>query len=340
MLHLLSVFALVSQVVTALPSTLHVRAIDARQVGYVSVSVATVWTDPSKPRPGVDEAALTSPDNVQGWLKSMTLDQFLDLTDNSRTQTQALYGNEISILSEKDGWYEVAVKGQPSPKHTAGYPGWIPKAQISLDSTYGQIQSGSPFALVNKVAHTSLYRDAQMKKPYMEVTYATRLPVIGHHGKAAQVAVPGGGSAYVSTKHATVYKSASDIPYPTGEDLLEDGKMFIGTHYLWGGASGYAFDCSGLTHTLYDAHGITIGRDADAQADFEGHGTNVDREDLQIGDLIYYASNLTNPSSIYHVAMYAGDGKMLEAHGAAIPTQIAPVRFDENYWGAQRFLTK
>lgn len=339
MRHFICALALASQLVTALPSTLHGRATTDEQVGYISVSVATVWTDSSKPRE-VDAPALTNPADVEGWLDSMSLDQFLDLTDSSRTQTQALYGSQVSILNQQDDWYEVAVNGQPSPKNPNGYPGWIPAAQISFDSKYGKLQSKKPFVAIDKVANAPLYRDPLMKEKYMEISYDTRLPVIAHKRGLIQVAVPGGQSAYVSAEHATVYDSVKSIPYPTGEDLLEAGKMFVGRHYLWGGASGFAFDCSGLTHTLYHAHGITIARDADAQADFTGHGRNVDRADLQIGDLIYYANNLTDPSTIYHVAIYAGDSKMLEAHGAEIPIQVAPVRFDENYWGAQRFLTQ
>ncbi|KAK2811173.1 hypothetical protein FQN50_002270 [Emmonsiellopsis sp. PD_5] len=334
---LILAFALASGLVTALPSQLQSRD---TQVGYISVSVATVWTDSSKPRPEVDTPALTNPADIRGWLDSMTLDQFLDLTDSSRTQTQALYGAEVNIVSEQDGWYEVEVKSQPSPKDELGYPGWVPAVQVLADSAYGKLLAEKPFAAIDKAATTTLYRDRHLKDASMEISYNTRLPVIKSLGKVIKVAVPGGDVAYVAAKDATVYNAVSDIPYPTGEDLLEAGKLFIDDHYLWGGASGFAFDCSGLTHTLYDAHGITIGRDADAQADYIGHGENVPKEDLQVGDLIYYAHNLSDPSTIYHVAMYAGDDTMLEAHGAAVPTGIHPVRFDENYWGAQRFLTK
>ena len=330
--------ALGSQLVTALPSVHRRSDTTAQQAGYISVSVATIWTDSSKPRP-VDAPALTNPADIEGWLDSMTVDQYLDLTDSDRTQTQALYGTRVDILSQQDGWYEVAVEGQPTPKNSFGYPGWVPAAQVSLDSSYGQLLSNKPFAAVDKVATAPLYRDALMTETYLEISYDTRLPVIDHFGGLIQVAVPGGGSAYLSARHATVYDSVSSIPYPTGKDLVNAGKLFLGRPYLWGGSSAFAFDCSGFTHTLYDARGITIARDSDAQADFTGHGTQIAQSELEPGDLIFYASNLTNPSSIYHVAMYAGNAEMLEAYGAGIPVRITPVRFNDDYWGAERFLT-
>ncbi|KFY19570.1 hypothetical protein V491_04355 [Pseudogymnoascus sp. VKM F-3775] len=339
MINIILALGLVNHVVTALPSIVSERAPAAKQMGYISVSVATLWTTPSKPRPLVDAPALTNPADIDGWLSSMNVSQFLDLTDNSRTQTQALYGAQVGIISEQDGWYEVEAIGQPTPKDAIGYPGWVPTAQVSLDSSYGKLQSTKPFAAINNVATAPLYRDALMRDKYLEISYDTRLPVIAHIGGLIQVAVPGGGSAYLSAKHATVYGSVSKIPYPTGKDLVKAGKLFLGRPYLWGGASGFAFDCSGLTHTLYDAHGITIGRDADAQAGFTGHGTNVAQSDLQAGDLMYYATNISSSSSIYHVTMYIGNDEMIEAYNAGTPIRITPVRFGDNYWGAQRFLT-
>ncbi|KFY85281.1 hypothetical protein V500_08539 [Pseudogymnoascus sp. VKM F-4518 (FW-2643)] len=340
MMNIILALALTGQVVNALPSIVSERATAAQQVGYISVSVATLWSTSSKPRPLIDTPALTNPADIDGWLSSMNVSQYLDLTDHSRTQTQALYGARVGIISEQNGWYEIEAIGQPTPKDPIGYPGWVPTAQVSLDSSYGNLQSKKPFAAIDKVATAPLYRDALMKEKYLEISYDTRLPVMAHLGRLVQVAVPGGGSAYLSAKHATVYSSVSKIPYPTGSDLVKAGKLFLGRPYLWGGASGFAFDCSGLTHTLYDAHGITIARDAGSQADFTGHGKNVDRSDLQAGDLIYYASNISSSSSIYHVTMYVGNNEMIEAHGAGVPVKISPVRFDDNYWGAQRFLTR
>jgi len=342
----LAVALATAQVATALPASLQSRDI-AGQTGYISVSVATVWTNSGKVRPDVDGPALTNPVGISQWLSSMTKDQFLDLTDSDRTQTQALYGNEVTILEEADGWYHVEVHGQPTPKDSVGYPGWIPAAQVSLDSSYGDLQAKRPFALVDKVSTTQLYRDVLLLSPFLEISYATRLPVILNLGLVLQVAVPGGGSAYLRGSYASVYTSAAKIPYPTGPDLVKAGKLFIGRPYLWGGASGFGADCSGFTSTVYHAHGLIIPRDSGAQANFTGdptgvtqHVKDVAKEDLQAGDLLYYGSNLQKASSIHHVAMYAGDGMMLEAYGAGVPVRLTEVRLGGDYWGAQRFLSR
>ncbi|CAL5868130.1 uncharacterized protein PFLUO_LOCUS2354 [Penicillium psychrofluorescens] len=313
------------------------RSRTATQAAYIDVSVATLWTDSSKPR-AIDQLALTNPARIEQWLNSMNVSQYLDLTTDSRTQTQALYGARVDILDEKNGWYEIAVPGEPTPKNNLGYPGWVPSAQVSFDTGYGRLQSSKPFALIDKVATTAIYRDAQMKSKFIEISYDTRLPVLGHTGEAIQVAVPSGGSAYLPAHEATVYDSESEIPYPSKLSLVNAAKLFVGRPYLWGGASGFAFDCSGFTHTLYHAHGITIPRDADAQADFTGHGVRVSKAQLEAGDLIFYASNQSDPSTIYHVAMYVGNGEMAEAYDAGTPVRFTSVRLSEDYWGAERFL--
>jgi cell wall-associated NlpC family hydrolase len=90
---------------------------------------------------------------------------------------------------------------------------------------------------------------------------------------------------------------------------------------------------------IYHSHGISIARDADAQADFTGHGTRVDKEDLKPADLMFYANNPSDASTIYHVAMYIGNGQMVEAYDAGTPVRITTARFGETYWGAERFLS-
>ena len=45
-----------------------------------------------------------------------------------------------------------------------------------------------------------------------------------------------------------------------------------------------------------------------------------------------------NPDAIYHVAMYYGNGDMIEAFDKSEPVRITPVRLDADYWGARRYL--
>ncbi|HEX3648899.1 MAG TPA: NlpC/P60 family protein, partial [Pseudonocardiaceae bacterium] len=302
---------------------------------FVDVSVATVWTSPASPRP-VDHPALTNPVDVEGWLASMTTAQKVDLTSGNRTQTQALYGQQVYVLATQGDWDEIAVPGQPTPKNALGYPGWVPKAQLDTSAPGFAGQANRPFALIDRAATAWLYDDPLLTRHHLRLSVNTRLPVLARTGRAILVATPDAGPKWLSTKDATVYRGDADIPYPTGAELVRFAETFVDQPYLWAGRSGFAFDCSGFTSTIYQTHGITLGRDSGVQAKDSG-GTPVARNDLRLGDLLFYADD-NGTGSIFHVAMYAGHGQMVEAYDAATPVRVTPVRFGTDYWGAERYL--
>ena len=114
----------------------------------------------------------------------------------------------------------------------------------------------------------------------------------------------------------------------TRADLVRTAEQFLGLHYLWGGLSAWGYDCSGLTWAVYRTHGITIPRDADAQF---AAGTPVTLAQMQPGDLLFYEHPVVG-----HVAMYIGDGKMIEAPNSASEVRIVPVRTSD-FRGVRRF---
>lgn len=102
---------------------------------------------------------------------------------------------------------------------------------------------------------------------------------------------------------------------------LERGQGLIGTPYEFGGGGvngpDTGIDCSGFIQYMLAGVGITdLPRTAQGQFDALS-GSPVDPADIQPGDLIFYAKGRTgtvgSPDAISHVAMYAGDGQMVES---------------------------
>ena len=92
------------------------------------------------------------------------------------------------------------------------------------------------------------------------------------------------------------------------EILMSTAKSMVGGSYVWGGTSPNATDCSGLTMQCYAKIGISLPHKASAQANY---GTSVSYDNMKKGDLIFFGGS--SYSSIYHVAIYIGDGKMIHA---------------------------
>jgi cell wall-associated NlpC family hydrolase len=306
------------------------------KTAYVDVSVATLWVEPGLARP-VDLPSTTNPADPRAWTTNMSLSERLWLIGN--LETQASYGQRVLITEESGDWAKVVVPGQPTPRDARGYPGWLPKAQLTSGQAFSHFTS-RPFALVT--SNTAwLYDDPGRARRFMELSFNTRLPVVARVGNAVLVETPSDGPKWLAAADVSVYASPAAIPRPTGEDLVRTIGMFIGLHYLWAGVSAFGFDCSGLTSTVYAAHGITIPRDADAQADA---GTPVARDQLLPGDLIFFAHN-NGTGSIHHVGMYAGDGYIIDtpSNSATVESSVERVKLDEHryaneYAGAVRYL--
>lgn len=91
------------------------------------------------------------------------------------------------------------------------------------------------------------------------------------------------------------------------QKIVDYAVQFVGNPYVYGGTSlTNGTDCSGFTQSIYRHFGVSISRTSREQAT---NGRSVSLDQVQPGDLIFYK----NGSSIGHVALYIGDGKVVHA---------------------------
>ncbi|MHB8467603.1 MAG: C40 family peptidase [Acidimicrobiales bacterium] len=96
----------------------------------------------------------------------------------------------------------------------------------------------------------------------------------------------------------------------------------VGLPYQWGAAGPDAFDCSGLVMRAWEAAGVELPRVA---ADQYQAGTHERLRDAVVGDLLFYAPDISDPATIEHVALYLGDGMMVEAPHPGATVRIVAV---------------
>ena len=126
------------------------------------------------------------------------------------------------------------------------------------------------------------------------------------------------------------------------EAVIARAQSQIGTPYVWGGGdangpttgvnggSVSGFDCSGLVLYAFAAAGVALPHYTGYQYQ---RGTQVPASEAQRGDLLFWG-----PGGNQHVAIYLGDGTMIEAPQSGQNVTIAPVRWSGMAPNAVRLL--
>lgn len=116
-----------------------------------------------------------------------------------------------------------------------------------------------------------------------------------------------------------------DPPSPSGgaRAAIAFARAQLGEPYQWGAAGPGSWDCSGLTSKAWAAGGKGLPHYSVAQYDVS---TPISASQLRPGDLVFWGDN-GSPSSIYHVALYVGDGRIIHA-----PRTGRPVTEESMYY--------
>ena len=270
--------------------------VDVGSEVYVDVAVATLWVSPSSPRT-IDAPALADPVRMRAWLRAMSTDARRDLV--GRVETQALYGDELLVTGIRSHWLHVVAIGQSTHRDSRGYPGWVPRRQVT---TRTPVPADS-VATVTRLT-TRLHRADGRRA--LAVSFGTRLPVVGTTSTDVQIATPHGATRVVQRTAVAVRPAGAAALPATVRSTLDSARSFTGVPYLWGGRSGFAVDCSGFTGLVLAVHGVPAPRDADDQA---RAGRAVASGDRRPGDLAFFGHD----GAVTHVGFVVGSDRLLQA---------------------------
>lgn len=211
--------------------------------------------------------------------------------------SQLIAGDEVMIFEDHEGWAWVqAVRD--------GYVGYAPSWAIATDAP-------APTHRV-RVPRSFVYREPDMKRPMvMAHSIGAAIAVTGEAETRGTIyALLGDGSAMVADHLEPI--SA------THGDFVSITETLDGTPYLWGGASAFGIDCSGLVQLALRLCGQTVLRDTDMQAASIGTPLMVadDLSGLRRGDLVFWKG---------HVAIMRDDDTIIHANGRTMMVNSEPL---------------
>lgn len=209
----------------------------------------------------------------------------------------------VAILDDSvDGWYKIAYNG------STGYVSadYLNVDQDNVFTTYGRVNSDG----VNVRSDAST--DSSVLATIEEDAIVT---VNGLVDGWYDVTCEYGTEGYIRSDFLDLTESSS-----SNSDIAATAKQYLGTGYVYGGASPRGFDCSGFTMYVYSQHGYSLPHSATSQWQ-SGLGTRVySISELQPGDLVFFKYRTSKPVS--HVGIYIGSGQFVHASTNSYAVQI------------------
>lgn len=270
------------------------------------------------------------------------------------------YKNECVTVIEKTGsWYKVNYNLQTGYMHEdyldvstkenaeLGY-GTVKASSVNLRkgpaTSYGKVAVASKgekcyIIGINEGWYKVIYKNSvcYIRSDFLELTefpYENRQsansPKFFRHGKSLGV-VP---SAAALSGSSSSSKEQTTFANVTGSQILSKAQQYLGTPYVYGGASPAGFDCSGFVYYVLKTLGYSPNR---TPADQYVHGTFVAKADLKVGDIVFFAN--TAGSGISHVGIYSGNGQFIHSPNSRSVVSYADLTsgyWAEHYYGARR----
>lgn len=196
--------------------------------------------------------------------------------------TQLLSGQDVLLFDENEGFAWVQSVSD-------GYVGYV--------GSNGLADGASKAAHQVTAARTFVYPAPDLKSaPTSALSMGSLVQVVGfEERRGTNYAILPSGEAVVA---GHVRDAGERDP-----DYVAVAERLIHTPYLWGGATAFGIDCSGLVQLSMRMAGKTVLRDSDMQAATIGDPIDPQREALRRGDLVFWKGHVaivTNPDTILH----------------------------------------
>jgi cell wall-associated NlpC family hydrolase len=248
----------------------------------------------------------------QGYLNEVGLGQVL-ASDGTDTLAEAQANNVVAGAFRKQAHELLAA--EQADLRAATHLKLAVGAAVAQQQAYVRASQSKRNSLASQLdtekAHVSALKSARQAALAAEAAAA-----------AARAAAAAAASQQSSTQTPT-WAPSSGASATQGDIAANWALSQIGKPYQWGAAGPDTYDCSGLTMEAWAQAGVALLHYTGYQWE---EGPHVSLDDLEPGDLLFYATDNSDPATIHHVGIYIGNGEMVDA-----PYTGAFVRIDSIY---------
>jgi cell wall-associated NlpC family hydrolase len=260
---------------------------------------------------GPMSSMLGSAGGPQGYLNEVGLGQVL-AQNGTDTVAQAQANDAVASAFRKQA--RDLLTAEQADLRAAGHLKLAVQAAVTRQQAYVRASQAKRNSLASQVAsaqaHVAALKSARQAALAAEAA-ATAAKAAAAAGSAEG---PAAGPSWASGSGASA----------TQGDIAANWALTqLGKPYQWGATGPGTYDCSGLTVAAWARAGIALLHYTGYQWDA---GPHVPLGQLQRGDLLFYATKDSDPSTIHHVGIYIGNGLMVDA-----PYTGAAVRVDSIY---------
>jgi cell wall-associated NlpC family hydrolase len=179
------------------------------------------------------------------------------------------------------------------------------------------------FVRAQQVKRNKLASELATAQAQTAALKAARQAALAAQAAAAAARAAAAAGSAEGTTAAPSWASSSGASVTQGDIAANWALTQLGKPYQWGAAGPDTYDCSGLTMEAWARAGVQLLHYTGYQWE---EGPHVSLTELQRGDLLFYATDNSDPATIHHVGIYIGNAMMVDA-----PYTGAFVRIDSIY---------
>jgi cell wall-associated NlpC family hydrolase len=164
----------------------------------------------------------------------------------------------------------------------------------------------------------------------MQAAERARQAKLAREARAQTTAAASPAHVFVAPVEQAVEEPPASLPAPPARygGVVGIAMQYLGTPYVYGGASPAGFDCSGFVMYVFAQIGVSLPHNAAAQY---GYGSPVSRDQLQPGDLVFF-------DGLGHDGIYVGGNAFIHSPHTGDVVKISSMTgwYASTYVGARR----